>query len=295
LPRDVSELKKLVEPQLFTTMRQAELLGISRASVYTEPRPLPPATLAALSAIDEIHTRIPFYGQRRLIQELETEYGIYAGRDAVRTLMRILRIEAIYPKPNTSEPHPGHTIYPYLLRGVTAAYPNHIWGTDITYIRLRAGFCYLVVFIDWYSRKVLGWRLSSTMDTTFCIDAFRDALLLGTPDICNSDQGSQFTGDQFVTEVLSHGTIKISMNGRGRCLDNIFTERLWRSVKYEDVYIKGYETIEDARKGLTEYFEFYNSKRRHQSLDGRTPNEVYAEIITKKPANAQGDLSTGSV
>jgi putative transposase len=265
---------------LFTTTRQAELLGIARSSVYTEPRPLPPATLAALSALDEIHTEIPYYGQRRLVQELAKEYGIYAGRDAVRTLMRILRIEAIYPKPNTSEPHPGHTIYPYLLRGVAAQHPNHIWGTDITYIRLVGGFCYLVAYIDWYSRKVLSWRLSNTMDTTFCIEALHEALLLGIPDVLNSDQGSQFTSDAFTTEVKKNGHTKISMNGRGRCLDNIFTERLWRSVKYEDVYIKGYATIEEAREGLAKYFEHYNSKRFHQSLNNRTPNEVYREIIT---------------
>lgn len=291
----MTELKALVEPHLFTKTRQAELLGMSRSSIYTEARALPPATLAALSAVDEIHTARPFYGQRKIIHALSEDYGIYAGRDAVRTLMRILNIEAIYPKPNTSAAHPGHTIYPYLLRGITASYSNHIWGTDITYIRLVGGFCYLVAIIDWYSRKVLAWKLSNTLDTTFCVETLREALLLGTPDYLNSDQGCQFTSYDFQAEVKLHPSIQMSMDGKGRCLDNIFTERLWRSVKYEDVYIKKYETMEEAQKGLAEYFEFYNLKRPHQSLQNQTPDEVYYKKTNKNDLICPGDLSTGSV
>jgi putative transposase len=284
-----------VEPHLFTVARQAELLGIARSSVYAEARPLPPATLAALTAVDRIHTDCPFYGQRKIIHALATDHGIYAGRDAVRTLMRILNIEAIYPKPNTSTAHPGHRIYPYLLRHITASYPNHIWGTDITYIPLLGGFCYLVAIIDWYSRKVIAWRLSNTLDTTFCIEMLREALLIGIPDYFNSDQGCQFTSDDFTSELKLHPSIQISMDGRGRCLDNIFTERLWRTVKYEDIYIKGYEMVADVQKGLMEYFTFYNSKRPHQSLNYETPDQFYYKKTSQKPPISPGDLSTGSV
>lgn len=205
---------------------------------------------------------------------LERDYDILIGRDAIRSAMHVLGIAALYPKPHTSIPHPDHKIYPYLLRNVPIIKPNQVWSTDITYIRLETGFCYLVAIIDWYSRKVLAWRLSNSMETSFCIDTLNEALTISIPDIHNADQGVQFTSVAY-TDILLEKNIKISMDGRGRCLDNIFVERLWRSVKYEDIYIKGYATINEVRAGLTIYFEFYNNERPHQSLGYKVPNEVY--------------------
>ena len=213
-----------------------------------------------------------------MIVALGTRYGIHVGRDAVRTAMRALGIQALYPAPKTSIPHPEHSIYPYLLRGVTANHPNHVWGTDITYIRLQNGFCYLTVILDWYSRKVLSWRLSNSLETSFCTEALKEALSLATPNIHNSDQGVQYTSDEYLSVLRSDEHIAISMDGRGRCMDNIFTERLWRTVKYEDVFLKGYMTMSDVERGFREYFPFYNGERPHQSLEYRTPNVVYAEI-----------------
>lgn len=205
---------------------------------------------------------------------LRDDYGIRIGRDHVRRLMKVLGIEAIYPKKNTSLPAPGHQIYPYLLRGYDIYRPNQVWGTDITYIRLTKGFCYLTAIIDWYSRYVVSWELSDTMEKEFCMTSLRSALQKAIPEIHNSDQGSQFTSAEYL-QLLETDKVKISMDGRGRCMDNIFTERLWRSVKYEEVYLKDYRTIEEARAGLTDYFPFYNNERRHQGINDRIPADVY--------------------
>jgi putative transposase len=226
-----------------------------------------------MNRIDEIYTKYPFYGSRRIKDELE-EYDICICREHVQRLMRLMGLEAIYPKPNTSKAHPEHQKYPYLLRNITASYPNHIWGTDITYVRLESGFAYLVAYLDWYSRYVIAWELSLSMETEFCITALNHSLEMAIPCIHNSDQGVQFTDKEYIG-ILDSSGIQISMDGRGRCMDNIFTERLWRTVKYENIYLKSYATIKEAHAGLTEYFEFYNKKRRHQSLGRRTPEEVY--------------------
>lgn len=271
-------------PEL-TVSRQAELLGLSRRSVYYEPADSV-NTQALLKrdmdAIDAVYTDYPFYGSRRMRLELVDRFGIDIGRDRIRTVMNLLGLEAIYPKPNTSTPDAGagHTKYPYLLRRVKTAYPNHIWGTDITYIRTQEGFVYLVAFLDWYSRYVVSWQLSDTLQNGFVLQALRDALCfvddcgLPIPDICNSDQGSHFTSEAY-TDLLEQAGIQVSMDGRGRYADNIFTERLWRSVKYENVFPNAYQNLQEAREGLAEYFRFYNGKRRHQRLDNRTPTEVY--------------------
>ena len=232
-----------------------------------------PEKLEILRVMDEVFTEDPTNGARRMSKELNRKgYGIC--RTTARNYMRILGLEAIYCKPNTSKPHPEHKIYPYLLRSIRASYPNHIWGTDITYIRMQGGFMYLVVFLDWYSRYVVSWALSDTMEDDFVIAALEEALQTATPCICNSDQGSQFTGHGYTGLLLQHG-VKISMDGRGRCMDNIFTERLWRTVKYDDIYIKDYATPRELRQGLTAFFERYNFRRLHQSLDYLTPAEVY--------------------
>lgn len=230
--------------------------------------------IAALRALDQIYTKRPFYGSRNMRYALRDDYGISIGRDHVRRLMKVLGIEAIYPKKNTSQPAPGHQIYPYLLRGYDIYRPNQVWGTDITYIRLTKGFCYLTAILDWYSRYVVAWELSENMETEFCTRALRCALSRAIPDIHNSDQGSQYTSHEY-TNILAARKIAISMDGRGRCMDNIFTERLWRSVKYEEVYLKAYATIEEARAGLNDYFPFYNEERPHQSLKYKTPGEIY--------------------
>ena len=230
--------------------------------------------LRVLRALDEIYTRRPFYGSRRLRDDLRDDYGIFLGRDHVRRLMKVLGIEAIYPKKNMSRPAPGHQIYPYLLRGYVIYRPNQVWGTDITYIRMEKGFCYLTAIMDWYSRYVVAWELSDTMEKEFCLTSLRSALQKAVPDIHNSDQGSQFTSADYLN-LLETAQVQISMDGRGRCMDNIFTERLWRSVKQEEVYLKQYRTIDEAREGLSDYFSFYNNTRRHQGLQGRRPQEVY--------------------
>lgn len=252
---------------------QAELLNISRASVYYVPH-IDPENLKIMSALDELYTKRPYYGSRRLRLALADHYGILACREHVQRLMRLLGIEAIYPKKHISTPASGHKIYPYLLRNLAITRPNQVWSTDITYIRLENNFCYLTVILDWFSRYVLAWELSETMETAFCARALRSALARATPEIHNSDQGAQFTSLEY-TGILAAQKIHISMDGRGRYLDNIFTERLWRSVKYEDVYLKHYRTITQAYDGLTEYFPFYNTERRHQALEDRTPETVY--------------------
>lgn len=229
-----------------------------------------------MSLIDKIYTDYPFYGSRRIRYELGTTHKIGVARDHVRRLMRIMGLEAIYPKsrPNTSIPHPAHKIHPYLLKSLPIIRNNQVWGTDITYIKLETGWAYLVAFMDWFSRYVISWELSPTLEIDFCLTALDNALKVATPEISNSDQGSHFTSEQFIKPLLDKGA-RISMDGRGRCMDNIFTERLWRTVKYENVYLKSYHTIGEAFTGLTDYFAFYNTKRPHQSLNNRTPSSIY--------------------
>lgn len=273
-----------------TVSRQAALLGLSRRSCYYQPvdsTDVRSLLKRDMDAIDTIYTDYPFYGSRRMQLELLDRYGIEVGRERIRKVMQSLGLEAIYPKPNTSKPGAGtgHTVYPYLLRGMKARYPNHVWGTDITYIRTQEGFVYLVAFMDWYSRYVISWQLSDSLENSFVLQALREALGfmadcgLGVPDICNSDQGSHFTSEAYIG-LLEQAGIRISMDGRGRCLDNIFTERLWRSVKYENVFPSSYQNLEDAERGLAGCFMFYNNKRKHQSLDYRTPTQVYFDVRT---------------
>jgi putative transposase len=231
--------------------------------------------LQIMQAIDEIFTRCPFYGSRRIHRDLKDDYGLPICREHVQRLMRLMRIEAIHPKKRTTIPNKDHGVYPYLLRNLPIIRPNQAWGTDITFIRLLGGFCYLVAILDWFSRYVLAWKLSATMETDFCLAALTEALKLAVPEIHNSDQGSQFTSLEYLALLKDHPQIQISMDGRGRCMDNIFTERLWRSVKYEEVYLKNYQALTEAEAGINHYFQFYNTKRKHQSLDYKTPYEVY--------------------
>lgn len=258
--------------------RQAELLDISRSSLYYDPC-IKEEDVRIMHAIDSIFTKRPFYGSRRVRGDLK-DLGFPIGRDHVRRLMREMGLEAIYPKHRcTSQQNKQHKKYPYLLRDMKIIRPNQVWGTDITYVRLEEGFCYLVAHLDWFSRCVLAWELSSSLDTAFCADSLKRALQNALPEIHNSDQGSQYTSEDY-TNILSSRDIRISMDGRGRCMDNIFTERLWRTVKYEDIYLKSYRNIQEARAGLTEYFSFYNTERKHQSLNERTPAEVYFNTET---------------
>jgi putative transposase len=252
---------------------QCKLLSINRTSIYYKKRPVSPTKISILNIMDEIYTEDPVYGTRRIGNEL-TKRGYTISRPTIGKYMKILGLEAIYPKPNTSKPNNQHKIYPYLLRNKTATYPNHVWGTDVTYIRIQGGFMYLVAFMDWYSRYVVSWELSDTLEDGFVITALETALKTAIPYIANSDQGSQFTGNRYIRTLLAND-IKISMDGRGRCMDNIFTERLWRTVKYEDIYIKDYSTPRELRNGLSAFFLKYNNKRGHQSLDYKTPAEVY--------------------
>jgi len=256
--------------------RQAELLGISRNCVYYKPVPVDPFTLAVMNKIDEEYTKRPYYGSRRIAKEIGHQWEIPINRKRIQLLMREMGLEAIYPKPNLSFNNKPHSVYPYLLRGVTTDHPNHIWGTDITYIRMDKGFLYLTAFMDWYSRFIVAWKLSTTLTTDFVIDAAKEALTLGIPDITNSDQGTQYTSSDY-TGFWETKNVKISMDGRGRAMDNIFTERLWRSLKYEEVYLKNYQTVEEAKLGIGAYFEDYNYGRLHESLGYKTPAKIYFE------------------
>ncbi len=264
------------ESSRVSVRRQCEFLELNRSSFYYEPMPASPEDLAIMNQIDEIYTKYPFYGARRMSRELKAQ-GYLAGRKHAGWLMRLMGLEAIFPKKNTSKPHPDHPVFPYLLRGVNVNRTNQVWSMDITYIRLRQGFVYLTAVMDWKSRYVLAWKISNTLTSDFCVEALKEALSYGTPEIFNTDQGSQFTSEEFV-RVLKDCKIQISMDGRGRALDNIFVERLWRSIKYENVYLKGYETIPDVEAGLKEYFDFYNLKRHHQSLDYKAPWLVYSGL-----------------
>ncbi|MCG3768682.1 MAG: hypothetical protein JW394_0800 [Nitrospira sp.] len=260
-------------PDEISIRRQCELLGVNRAGLYYQPLSESEENLRLMRLLDEQYTRTPFYGSRRMVAWLETQ-GIEVNRKRVSRLMELMGIEAVYPKPRLSQPGEGHKIYPYLLRDVGVERVNQVWSTDITYIRMAQGFVYLVAVMDWFSRYVLSWRLSLTMELDFCVEALRCALRRGRPEIFNSDQGSQFTSEKFTGELAAR-QISISMDGRGRCMDNIFIERLWRSLKYEEVYLKDYESVPDARAGIERYFRFYNQERLHQSLQYRTPAAIY--------------------
>jgi putative transposase len=265
----------MVDPDaVLSVRRQCELLRVSRSGLYYEPEPTSPEELALMRRIDELHLTYPFYGSRKLAHKLRTE-GREANRKRVQRLMRLMGLEAMVPKPNTSEPHPEHPVYPYLLRGLAISRPNQVWATDITYIPMEAGFVYLVAVIDWYSRRVLSWRLSNTLDPSFCVEALEDALArFEPPEIFNTDQGAQFTAAAF-TKILRDRGIAISMDGKGRCLDNVFVERLWRSLKYEEVYLHAYNSVSEARAGIGRYLQFFNEKRPHQALGYQTPDAFH--------------------
>ena len=253
--------------------RQCELLGVNRSGLYYQPVGESEANLGLMRLIDQEYTRHPFYGSRRMTGWLCGQ-GHEVNRKRVRRLMEVMGIEAIYPKPRLSQPGEGHKIYPYLLRDVEVTRVNQVWSTDITYIRMAGGFVYLVAVMDWFSRYVLSWAVSLTMELDFCVEALQKALRRGRPEIFNSDQGSQFTSENFTGELAQRG-ITISMDGRGRCFDNIFIERLWRSLKYEEVYLREYASVPEARTGIGNWFKFYNQERRHQRLGDRTPAELY--------------------
>ena len=265
--------------------RQCEILELSRSGIYYTPVALNALDIELVHQIDEIHLMYPFYGSRKIRTELLAN-GYNIGRDRIRRLMRRMGIEALYVKPRLSICHRGHVKYPYLLRGLEITKANHVWATDITYIPMSRGFCYLVAIMDWASRKVLAWRLSNTLDSAFCVDALEEAIAkYGCPDIFNTDQGSQFTAEVF-TNTLRVNNIAISMDGKGRWMDNVFIERLWKSVKYEDIYLKAYASMSEVKNGLVSYFKFYNEKRWHNSFDKKTPNMVYFNTLSQKQAAA---------
>lgn len=254
--------------------RQCELLGLCRSSFYYEPAVESEENLRLMGLIDREYTDHPFYGSRRMTAWLNEDQGEAVNRKRVQRLMRLMGLEAVYPRPSLSGGR-KHKVYPYLLRGVAIERADQVWSTDITYVGLPKGFMYLVAVIDWYSRYVLSWELSNTLDGSFCLDALERALAGSRPEVFNTDQGTQFTAEAFTGRLEAAG-VQVSMDGKGRCLDNVFVERLWRSVKYEDIYLRGYETASQLRAGLSAYFAFYNGQRRHQALGYRTPQEVYA-------------------
>jgi len=261
------------ETAMMSVVRQCGLLELSRSTFYYRPVGEDAYNLALMRLIDEQFTKRPFYGVPRMTASLRMMgYGVNPKR--VRRLMRVMGLEAIYPKPRLSANGPDHKVYPYLLKEVTVDRPDQAWATDITYVRLAHGFVYLIAILDWYSRYVLSWELSTTLDTGFCLEALRKALRISNPEIFNTDQGPQFTSVEF-TNLLENAGIKVSMDGRGRVYDNIFVERLWRSVKYEEVYLHDYQTVQEARAHLSDYFQFYNNERPHETLGYRTPHEFY--------------------
>lgn len=278
----------MIEPENkeIPVIAQCDLIALPRSTYYDncckpEAERVDPDKVL-MDLVDEIFTDCPFYGSRKMVYEILRRTGWIVNRKRVQRIMRHLGLEAIVPWRCTSTPHPHHRKYPYLLRNVRIVRTNQVWSTDITYVQTRKGYCYLVAIIDWYSRKVLSWRMSNTLDAAFCIDALEEAILkYGVPEIFNTDQGSQFTSDRF-TSVLESSGIKISMDGKGRALDNVFVERFWRSLKYENIYVKGYETLKDAKLGISEYMDFYNDRRIHENLSYRTPNEVYFENIGER-------------
>lgn len=263
--------------------RQAKVLGVSRSSVYYLARPVSAADLAIMRRIDELHLEWPFAGSR-MLRDLLNQEGIAIGRRHVATLMKRMGIEAIYRRPNTSKPAPGHKIYPYLLRGMTIDRPNQVWAMDITYGPMARGFVYLAAVVDWFSRRVLSWRVSITMEAAFCVEALEEALAHhGKPEIFNTDQGSQFTSQDF-TGVLLEADVAISMDGKGSWRDNVFVERLWRSIKYEEVYLKAYDSVGEARMSIGRYLAFYNGRRPHSRLDRQTPDQAYFSRLPQAAA-----------
>ena len=277
----MTERRALTEPSIPPSLRrQCELLGVSRSGLYYTPVETDAEELALMRRIDELHLKHPFFGSRMMTQTLKREEHVI-NRKRVQRLMRLMGLESMAPKPKTSSPAPQHPIYPYLLRGLTIDRVNQVWAADITYIPMARGFAYLVAIIDWYSRRVLAWRLSNTLETTFCVEALQEALSrFGTPEIFNTDQGAQFTADSF-TRVLRDCGIKISMDGKGRCIDNVFVERLWRSLKYEEVYLNPYDSMREAGRGIGRYFEFFNDERPHQALGYQTPGRFYDGLLRK--------------
>jgi putative transposase len=276
-PLSAAGRRGLVEadhPQL-SVRRQCELLGLPRSSLYYEPAPETAENLALMRLIDEEYTAHPFYGSRRMAAWLKAR-GQAVNRKRVRRLMGVMGLEAIYPRPKLSLPGQGHKVFPYLLRGVEVQRVDQVWSTDITYVPMKAGFTYLAAVIDWHSRYVICWRLSNTLDGSFCLGMLEEALGQGKPEVFNTDQGAQFTAEAWTSRLLSAG-VAVSMDGKGRCLDNVFVERLWRTVKYEELYLRCYETVPELMGGLGRYFPFYNEERLHQSLDYRTPAQVYRE------------------
>jgi putative transposase len=271
-------LRLLVEPDHphLSVRRQCKLLGLSRASLYYEPVPESSENLRLMRLIDQEYTAHPFYGSRKMTRWL-AQHGEGVNRKRVQRLMRLMGLEAIYPKPKLSAAGRGHRIFPYLLRAVRIERPDQVWSADITYVPLRTGFMYLAAIIDWYSRFVLAWRLSNTLDGSFCLDMLDEALSRRQPEVFNTDQGVQFTAQAWTNRLESTG-VAVSMDGRGRCLDNVFVERLWRSVKYEEVYLHRYEGVPELQRGLGRYFPFYNEERLHQSLEYRTPASVYRQV-----------------
>jgi len=266
-----------------TILRQCELLDLCRSSLYYTPQPVSAADLALMRVLDKLHLKYPFLGARRLARMLQRQ-GHEVGRCHVGTLMRLMGIEAIYQKKRTSIPAKGHKIYPYLLGNIAIERPNQVWAADITYLPMAQGFCYLVVILDLYSRKELAFRVSNTMSSDFCVEALEEALArFGVPEIFNTDQGSQFTDEDFIRPLEARG-VRISMDSKGRWIDNVFIERLWRSVKYEDIYLHAYATPHEVTAGLTRYFGFYNTARPHQNLAYRTPDEIYFRTATLKKA-----------
>jgi len=258
--------------------RQAKVLGISRGTAYYQPKPVSPRDQTLMNRIDRLHLELPFAGAR-MLRDLLRQEGHKVGRKHVSTLMKRRGIEALYRKPRTTKPHPGHQVYPYLLRSLPVTRANQVWAMDITYLPMARGFVYLAAVVDWYSRRVLTWKVSTTMDTHFCLEAVEEAMAnYGTPEIMNTDQGSQFTSQAF-TGLLKENGIRISMDGKGAWRDNVFVERLWRSVKYEEVYLHAYDSVSSARAGLDRYFRFYNGRRPHSSLDRQTPDQVYFESL----------------
>jgi len=261
---------------LLSVVRQCKLLDISRSGLYYQPVEVSEEELTLMKLIDRQYLATPFYGARKIAAWLKSQ-GYTVNRKHVRRLMQVMGLKAIYRRPRTSKPAPGNKIYPYLLSGMEITRPNQVWAADITYIPMARGFLYLVAIIDWYSRYVLSWRLSNTMDAGFCVEALEEALRKGRPDIFNTDQGAQFTGEDFTGLLQQHG-VRVSMDGKGRYSDNLFIERLWRTVKYEEVYLKAYQDGRDAKAGISNYFRFYNTERPHQALGYRTPAEVFTSI-----------------
>jgi putative transposase len=265
------------QPNLLSLSRQCQLLGLSRAALYYRPAEVSGYELELMALIDRQYLRTPFYGSRRMTAWLGTQ-GHLVNRKRVQRLMGLMGLAAIYQRPHTSQPAPEHRTYPYLLRGLAIERVNQVWAADITYIPMARGFLYLVAVMDWVSRYVLAWRLSNLLDASFCIEALEEALSQGRPEIFNTDQGSQCTDEDFTSVLCAHG-VAISMDGRGRFSDNIFVERLWRSLKYEEVYLRAYESVAEARQGITSYFNFYNHERLHQALGYRTPRQVFEEAM----------------